>query len=240
MSDGSVLLPPLEGCLYCHAEGSVSLGERRGLLTRKVSPPVIRCDNCGAVALLDIFDDQVADGWRIQYKWVKRIPDFYYVALYLGEGEWLSAREALDISTDGYVQRQRVRQTKAGDLSWLHPLSLNPPPPLMNVTEHVYVALRGVTFREASPLNKWIKAIRGPVLDSGKFYITEENVHLLGQRRDWSYPLEDICAVDYSAKGWFGYFGDSQGYRVFQGTNLPEQMDAQLVAAVMRTLWQRP
>jgi len=63
-----------------------------------------------------------------QVQELQQIRAFYYVMLYLGRAGWLSADQALKASRNGFVQRQRVQQVQGGDLEWLHPMPLDPPP----------------------------------------------------------------------------------------------------------------
>jgi hypothetical protein len=225
-------IPPLQGCLYCHSEGTMILSEGRKFLGMGGNYPVLRCTQCDSVALLDCAPDH----WRIRYKHTNPAPSYYYVAIHLGKAGWLPSEAALAISTTGYIQRARVEQTQAGDLAWLQPAPLRPPPPLMSTEETVYLSLKGVTLQEAPPSGLLVRADQGGVLDTGKFYITDQKLHLLGQRRDWSHRLTDIHKVEYNTKSWavvINTLGQPQQYR---GLNLPDQYDAQLVAAVIEIL----
>lgn len=235
--DGLGLIPPLQGCLYCHAEGTTELFEPRKILGFGNDYPVLKCRRCESTALLD-YTPTEPSSWRIRYKHVNTAPRYYYVALHLGKAGWLSAEDALEISTNGFVQRRRVQQAHAGDLSWLRPAPLHPPPPLMHPNEAVYLTLRGVTLQEAPPSGFWVRSEAGTVLDSGKFYVTGRRLHLLGQRRDWSHPLDAIAHIHYDAHGWTLAFRASDRLLQYRGMNIPEQFDAQLVAAIIETLWQ--
>src|SRR5690554_1514124 len=106
MFDASfALLPPLQGCLYCHAEGTTALYPSRKILGVGSDYPVLKCSRCGTSAEFDA-DPALPEAWHIRYRHVNRDPRYYYVALHFGRAGWLSAQEALAISTDGYVQRQ--------------------------------------------------------------------------------------------------------------------------------------
>ncbi len=238
MDDGQELIPPLQGCLYCHAEGTTELHEPRKIFGFGNDYPLLKCRRCESTALLD-YTPAEPSAWRILYKHVNTTPRYYYVALHLGRAGWLTAEDALEISTNGFVQRRRVQQARAGDLSWLRPSPLHPPPPLMHPAEVVYLTLRGVTLQEVPPSGFLVHAESGAVLDSGKFYVTGRRLHLLGQRRDWSHALDEIEHVDYDEEGWTLIFRTSDRLLQYRGMNIPEQFDAQLVATVIEALWQR-
>ena len=127
-------LPPLRGCLYCHSEGSTVLHPGRRFLGRGSKYLVLRCRTCGAVAWFDV-NPATPEEWRVCYRRVSRSSVYYYAAIHLGRAGWLSAHEALAISTRSYVQRRRVEQVEDGDLSWLQPVEQYPPLPLMGADE---------------------------------------------------------------------------------------------------------
>jgi hypothetical protein len=60
---------------------------------------------------------------------------------------------------------------------------------------------------------------------------------LLGHRRDWSHKLSDIQEVEHTEQHWRIHVGTSQQY--YQGDNLSDQMDAQLFASIIKTLWKQ-
>jgi hypothetical protein len=235
MVDGiTEFLPPLRGCLYCHSEGTTTLSDGRKLLGFGSDFPRLKCSHCSSVALLD-YDAGYPEDWQIRYRRVNHAARYYYVALYLGRAGWLSADEALEISTDGYVQRMRVAQAKAGDLAWLR--TAHSALPSMSASEKVYLTLKAVTLQATPPPGIFVHSEQGAILDSGKFYVTDQKLHLLGQRRNWSHALADVWKIDYDDKFWTIYFdtaGQSQHYR---GSNAADQLDAQLVAAVVEALW---
>jgi hypothetical protein len=223
---------PLQGCLYCHTEGSISMAEGRKILGFGSGLPTLTCSSCGSVAQFEAGEDP--DSWRIRYKSVNRAPRFYYVMLYLGKAGWLTAEEALEVSRNGYVQRQRIQQVQRGDLSWLHPKTLNPPPPLMSPDENMYVTFNPVTFQQAMRAGSMLPPGEENVLDSGRFYLTDRKLHLLGHRRDWSHKLSDIQRVEHNEQYWRIYVGESDQH--YQGLNLPDQVDAQLFTTVVKML----
>lgn len=231
-------IPPLQGCLCCHQEDGMTLSESRKLLGLGSEYPTLKCSFCGSVALLDI-GSGAPDDWRIRYRRINPAPEFYYVALHFGAAGWLSAEDALAISTNGYVQRQRMQQVARGDLRWLKPAPLNPPPPLMDPAETVYLTLKGVTFQEAPPPGLFARRDGGAVLDSGKFYVTGQKLHLLGQRRDWTHALGTILHVDYDDRAWVVDVQNGEEPQQYRGLNSSEQYDAQLVAAILEALRQR-
>ena len=236
MSDDTpYAIPPLRGCLYCHAENTTTLAPGRKVLGFGSDFPVLKCSHCGAVALLDC-DPEDQSHWRIRYRRFNRTPPYYYVALYLGKVGWLSAQEALAASTDGFVQRTRVGQAQSGDLAWLQPVSADPPLPLFDADENVYLTLKAVTLQEAMPAGLLVRANQGAVLDSGKLYVTDRRLHLLGQRRDWSHGLSEVRGVSYDEKSWTITLNAPEQPRQFRGVNAQGQFDAQLVAAVVEAL----
>jgi hypothetical protein len=225
-------LPPLQGCLYCHTQGTTTLHPGRKLLGFGSDLPTIKCEHCHAIALFDVDLDHPGD-WRIQYRRTDHSARYYYVSIYLGKAGWLSADEAIAASRNGYVQRARIAQTNAGDLAWLKPGSLRPPPPMMRPDEKVYLALRAVTLQETPPPGFLVRPDHGTVLDSGKLYVTDQKLHLLGQRHDWSHDLADVQRVEYDDKAWIVQLEDQHHYR---GLNMAEQFDAQLIAAIINAL----
>lgn len=226
---------PLQGCLYCHAEGSVSFSEGRKLFGFGSGLPTLTCSQCGSVALFEAGVN--VETWRIRYKSYNKAPQYYYVMLYLGKTGWLNAEQALDASRSGYVQRQRMQQVQNGDLSFLHPGPLFPPPPLMSPDENVYVTINPATFQQAMRAGSMLSPGEENVLDSGRFYVTDRKVHLLGHRRDWSHKLTEIQRIEYNEQYWRLYVGDSEQH--YQGLNSPNQMDAQLFTTIIKQLTRR-
>jgi hypothetical protein len=232
MTDTVQIPAPLQGCLYCHTEGSITLTEGRRILGFGSGLPTLACSSCGSVALFEAGPDP--DTWRIRYKSVNKAPRFYYVMLYLGRAGWLTAEQALDVSRNGYVQRQRIQQTQRGDLMWLHPAPLDPPPPLMSPDENVYLTVHPVTFQQAMRAGSMLAQGEENVLDSGRFYVTDRKLHLLGHRRDWSHKLTDIQRVEHNDQYWRVYVGESEQH--YQGANVLEQIDAQLFTTIVKML----
>lgn len=228
-------IPPLRGCLYCHAEGTTVLSEGRKVLGLGDGFPVLRCTQCDAVALLD-YDPAAPERWRIRYRHVNRASRYYYVAIYLGKGGWIDGPQAMAVSTDGFVQRARVQQVRSGDLAWLRPAPLDPPPPLMAIQEQVYLTVRGVVLQEAPPTGLLVRADQGPVLDAGTLYVTGSKLHLLGHRRDWSYRLSEVSRVYYDDHSWSVILDTPGQPQQYRGKNTLGDFDAQLIAAVIETL----
>jgi hypothetical protein len=223
---------PLQGCLYCHTEGTIALSDGRKILGLGSGLPTLTCRNCGSVAQFE--PGPGVDIWRIRYKSFNKAARFYYVMLYLGKAGWLTAEEALTVSRNGYVQRQRIQQVQRGDFTWLSPGPLDPPPPLMTHDENVYLTVNSVTFQQAMRAGSVLAHGEENVLDSGRFYLTDRKLHLLGHRRDWSHKLTDIQRVEHTDSYWRVYVGDSEQH--YQGTNLPDQMDAQLLTTIVKML----
>ncbi len=232
MTDTVQIPAPLQGCLYCHTEGSITLTEGRKILGFGSGLPTLTCSSCGSVALFEPGPDN--DTWRIRYRSVNKAPRFYYVMLYLGRAGWLPAEEALEFSRKGFVQRQRVQQAQHGDFSWLRPAPLDPPPPLMSHDEQVYLTVNPVTFQQAMRAGSVLAQGEENVLDSGRFYVTDRKLHLLGHRRDWSHKLSDVQRVEHNDQYWRIYVGESEQH--YQGINLPDQIDAQLFTTVVKML----
>lgn len=234
-ADTDHLPAPLQGCLYCHTTGSTSLAESRKILGFGSNVPTLTCNSCGSIALFEAGSDP--DSWRLRYKKVNKASRFYYVILYLGNAGWLNAEEALEISRNGYVQRQRIQQAQRGDLSWLSPAPLNAPPPLMSPDESVYLSVSPVTLQQASRSGNTLGQGSETVMDSGQFYVTDRKLHLIGSRRDWSHKLSDIQSIEHTEQYWRIYVGSSPQH--YQGANSPDQMDAQLFTTIVKTLWKR-
>lgn len=224
--------PPLLGCLFCHAEGTVIQSEGRRLFGIGESLPTLTCNQCGSVAVLEVRD--VPGHWRIRYRKYNHDREYYFSALRLGKAGWLSAVEALEISRMAFVQRQRVQQTQRGDLSWLKPVVLNPPPPIIEAGETIWLMFRFATFRQGS--NSRVARSDDATIDSGSFYITDQHLHLLGQQRNWSYSLTDIRKVDFDDEAWLVYLKNAENSEYFRGDNHPDVMDAQLVANIIQAL----
>lgn len=229
-------LPPLQGCLYCHSEGTTSLTIGRKWWRFGSDYPLLKCSHCNSTALLD-YSASNLDRWQICYRRVNRAPRYYYVALHFGQSDWLPAPQALAISTDGFVQRKRVAQAKAGELDWLQP----PPAdiPDQDGNERVYLSLKGVTLQNAPPPGLFsLGSQEGPVLNSGKLLATDRALYLLGQRRNWSQPLEKIWKVSYDRKFWTVIFvGEDNQLQQYRGVNATDQWDAQLISTVIEALW---
>src|SRR2546423_3478379 len=119
MTDTVQIPAPLQGCLYCHTEGTVTLSEGRKVLGFGSGVPTITCSNCGSVAFFEAGTNP--DDWRIRYKSVNKSPRFYYVMLYPRRAGWLSAEEAVTPSRNGFVPRPRVPEVQRGEFSWLPP-----------------------------------------------------------------------------------------------------------------------
>lgn len=226
-------LPPVQGCLFCHTEGAVSVAR-----SRADSFPVLKCSHCGAVAELDADPDRPAN-WRIRYRKVNAAKRYYYVARQFGGGNWLDRDDALQVSTNGYVQRQRVRQTREGDLSWLVPVTLDPLPPFIVRGETILLELRAVTLTRLAPRTWIFRAGQDELLDSGKLYVTDRKLHLLGQRRDWSVNWVDVLETGYEADAWhLRVAGDDQP-RILSAQRVSNEIDPQLIAAIFDQLRSR-
>lgn len=230
MSD---LPAPLLGCLYCHSEGTIIQSENRRLFGIGEAMPNITCNVCGSVAVLE--HNEVKD-WRIRYKKTNRDREYFFSSIYLGRAGWMDANTALEISTMSFVQRQRVQQSRRGDLSWLKPITLDPPPPLIDPTEIIYLQFRYVTYQQGQR-GRFSRA-DDAIVDSGSFYITDDYLHLLGTKRSWNTKLTDIRKVDFDDEAWYVYLKNNELNEYYRGDN-PEEptiMDAQLVASVIQAL----
>lgn len=230
-TNSASLSPPLQGCLVCHSEGATYLAEQRKFLGLGGSQPMLTCRVCGSVAQLEQGSSASGEDWRIRYKKVNRDGQYYYASVFFGAAGWLDADAALHISRNGYVQRMRVAQTERGDISWLRPTRLNPPPPLMSFDESVYLTLNPIALAQTG------RSQAEMTLDTGIFYLTDKKVHLLGQRRDWSHRLDEIQSVEYTDQYWrINLTRDGQHYQGNNHPDLPDKMDAQLFVAVLRAV----
>ena len=207
------------------AEGRKILGLGSGL-------PTLTCKQCGSVAIFD--PGTTGNDWRVRYKRVNRADRYYYCMVFLGEGGWLEAEQALVISRRGYIQRVRMAQVEQGDLSWLKPSRLESPPPLMSPEEQVYVTLSPVMLQQMTRGGTLLAQDDGTVLDSGTFYLTDRKIHMLGQRRDWSHKFADIRNIEYTDHYWRVHVGAA--HQFYQGMNHPEHMDAQLFCMILKHL----
>jgi hypothetical protein len=93
------------------------------------------------------------------------------------------------------------------------------------------------TFQQAMRAGSVLAPGEENVLDSGKFYVTDRKLHLLGHRRDWSHKLNDIQRIEHTDSYWRIYVGESEQH--YQGANLPDQIDAQLFCAIVKQLTRR-
>lgn len=228
-------LPPVQGCLFCHTEGAVSVEPQRAPRVRADRSLVIKCSYCGAVAQLDAAPDRPAD-WRIRYTKVNGAARYYYVARHLGGGTWLDREDALRISTRGYVQRQRVRQASEGDLSWLSPVVLDPLPPFIVPGETIFLELRAVTLTRLAPRTWIFRAGQDELLDSGKLYVTNRKLHLLGQRRDWSVSWDDALDAGYGTDVWHLSVAGDERLRTLSAQRASNEIDPQLITAIFDLL----
>lgn len=230
-------LPPVQGCLFCHSEGAVSVETGRSRLMRGSNLPVIRCSHCGAVAELDALPER--EVWRIRYRKVNHADRYYYVAQQFGSGEWHDQSAALQISTNGFVQRQRVRQTAEGDLSWLAPLEVDPLPPFIDQGETVWLELRGVTLARMAPQTRVFRSGQSEIIDSGKLYVTGLKLHLQGQRRDWSIAWPDVPGSRYDSDMWQIWVESNDQPCELSAQRASNEIDPQLIIAIVERLRQR-
>ena len=235
VSDGILRsLPPLQGCLYCHAEDSTDLVAGRTLFGFGSQFLRIKCRQCGAVAQFDCDPDSPAQ-WRIRYRRFSRAARYFYVSIWLGKGGWLSADEATQISRNGYVQRMRVQQAEAGDFSWLQPPhDVSWAPSLFE--SPVILVLRAVSLTEAPSRLAFSRASSRLVIDSGKLFVASTHIHFLGQRTDRIFDFAQIAEVRYDDRSWSVVEADGPDSYQYRGVYLHDQIDPQLVAAVIEGL----
>jgi hypothetical protein len=223
---------PLLGCLICHAENTLTLTESRQFLSPPGGKfPLLVCGNCQSIALFD-GNAENPDEWRIRYRKISKDVVYNYARYQFGRRRWLDSEEALELSTDVYVQRQRMNQVLDGDLSWLKPGRLSPPPPLMSAREVVYLALKPVTYCETGSSRIPGFGRRDVELDTGTLYVTDTKLHLLGQRRDRSHRLTEVHRVQYKGGMWMVHTVAHH----YQGLALSGSLDAELIAAVIDVL----
>lgn len=224
--------PPLVGCLICHTEGTTSLLEGRRFLSFGSDSPILECSNCQSSAFLD-WNEERPDYWRIKYRKIQ--PPNYHAALVFINAGWIEAEQALEFSTEIYVHRKRLEQTREGDLSWLKPHRLSPPPPLMSPIEWVYLEIPSITYNETKQTGLLSRIPNANLLDTGKFYVTDTKIHLLGQRRDRSHRLSDIRSVEFHGQAWYVHLQGEKPHH-YHGYAPIGLMDAELTTAVITAL----
>jgi hypothetical protein len=104
----------------------------------------------------------------------------------------------------------------------------------MSPDETVYLMLNPASLHQGAKNSRGRSRGDNPLQDTGRFYLTDRKLHLLGHRRDWSHKLTEVQRVDVTERYWRAHIGTSNQY--YQGENLPGQLDAQLFAAVIRAL----
>ncbi|HML20156.1 MAG TPA: hypothetical protein PKD09_00820 [Aggregatilinea sp.] len=233
--DGDILrLPPLQGCLYCHTEGTTALFPGRRILGIGSDFPILKCSRCGTTADFDA-DPALPDAWHIRFRHCNHDPRYFYVAQHFAGAGWLTAQQALTISTDGFIQRQRVQQAQSGDLSWLQPEQM----PVAEREGQPYLSLKGVTLQETNSSSFFGFGGSSAVLDSGKLFVTAEYLYLDGQRQVWKYPFDMLGGIRYTDQAWIVAIEHGDQPLTMQGVNLSDQFDVQLIAAVIEALWRK-
>lgn len=233
--DEKPLPPPLEGCLVCHTEGSVALEEGRSLPIVGTLMPTLNCDSCGSVAKFR-WDGESVSRWAIRYQ--KILSEFPYTGAnrrLLGKG-WLSADDAISISSEIYIHRQRLQQIADHDLSWIKPSRLNPPPPLMTPDELIYLSLKPASYCETGNRRMAFMSDDGVVLDTGILYVTDSKIHLLGQRRDRSQRLSEITDLEFRDDQWFIHVDMDDQRHHYRGLGQGGILDAQIIVAIIGVL----
>ncbi|MBZ0309175.1 MAG: hypothetical protein K8I82_24130 [Anaerolineae bacterium] len=223
--------PPLVGCLVCHSEGTTSLLEGRRFLGLGADFPVLECSACQSSAFLD-WDESQPEHWRVKYR---KISAAYAYAAQVFDNEWVEAEQAVELSTLIYVHRKRLEQTHSGDLSWLKPTRLMPPPPLMSPIEWVYLEIPSISYCETRQVGLLTRSKDANILDTGKFYVTDTKIHLLGQRRDRSHRLTDIRQIEFEGVSWYIHMNGERPYH-YHGYSQDGILDSELIAAVITTL----
>ena len=231
------LPPPLVGCLICHSEGTLIRSEGRRVLNIGSDHPVVTCSKCGAVATLD-WTETEPDQWQIRYRKIPRFAPYSYAVQRFGKPGWLESEDALDASTDVYIQRERLQQVQRGELKWLKPAQLTPPPPLMNADEVVYLAIKPVTYAKTAPPGLFSFTRESNILDTGTFYLTDSKVHLLGQRRDRSHRLAEISRLTHDEHGWEIHVGSGDDLHHYRGQYQDGILNGELIIAIVEVLKQ--
>jgi hypothetical protein len=129
-----------------------------------------------------------------------------------------------------------MQQVMDGDLGWLKPGRLSPPPPLMSAKEVVYLALKPVTYYETGTSRIPWFGRRDAELDTGTMYATDSKLHLLGQRRDRSHRLTEVQDVQYKGGVWTVQTAAGEKPHHYQGRALSGSLDAELITAVIDLL----
>ncbi len=220
---------PLLGCLYCHAEGTITQIAARKFAGLGSDFPRLICSRCQSVAWFD--EDPTTGDWRIHYRKHGRGPLYQFASVRLGTAGWLKADEALQVSTQTYIHRQRLQQAKRGDLSWLR-VNQTLPPSLPS-SERVYMVFESVTLYSQQPQSK-VDA----VVDSGAIYITGANLYLLGRDREWAYPLAQIQQTKFTDSEWQVVLGMTDIQQYFACNPQTHELDPQLAVNVLNALRQ--
>ncbi|NJL94401.1 MAG: hypothetical protein HC915_12100 [Anaerolineae bacterium] len=227
----------------CHHEGTITHARGRRLIQLGTSDALtLTCAHCAMVATLDwepaVEDPSQAETWRIRFRKLPRDYPYTYAATLFGKAGWLHADQALDMSAQVYIHRERLQQAQAGLLDWLKPRLLSPPPPLMSAEERVYLALKPVQYGKRGSGSPFQAGREGTVLDTGTFYLTDSKIHLLGQQRDRSHRLSEIAQASFDERGWTLVLeGNSTSANYYYGaTTLGDLFDGELIVAIILAL----
>lgn len=222
----SELAPPLIGCLVCHTEGTIT--EFSPQRWWRSALPLLRCSHCGSTARFDI---DPTGQWRVQYQHMNPAPHYHYAAYLLGQSKWLKEDTALDYSRDAYIQRHRLQQVEAGNISWLTPIGL------MNVAVTLDEAEKPLLQIAETKLGRRVEDDKSTTaVDFGTLIITDRRLHLVGQERPWIYEWNAVSRANYKANTWTLDFSDTH---FIEHQADMDSIDAQLLVGVINHLRQR-
>lgn len=222
----SELAPPLIGCLICHNEGTIT--EVSPQRWWRVGLPVIRCSHCGAVARFDASNEQ---SWRIQYQRLNSAPHYHHAAYLFRDAKWINEDDALDYSRDAYIQRHRLQQVEAGNISWLSPITFDDLPTTFDTAEKTFLTIKDAKLKRRVEDDD----ATSPQVDFGLLIITDRRLHIVGQERTWVYEWNAIASTNFTGNVWTLDFTDTH---FIEHQADEDQLDAQLFIAVINHLRQ--
>jgi hypothetical protein len=226
MTHYSELPPPLIACLYCHTEGTIT--EHLPQFWQRSKFPRLMCEFCGSIAEFDNMPD--ARSWRIRYVKCSNDAPYYYAHLVFEAADWLSEDEAIDLSTDAYVQRRRNEQVRVGQLAWLQPTLPDNRPASLTPDEHT------LAYFEKVALHRQVTTDEGETIhdvDQGALFLTDRKLHIHGQQRDWSYEYGAVVKVHYDTTTWHVSFSDNH---FIKHTVQPGEINAQITCSLIEVL----
>ncbi len=222
----SELAPPLIGCLVCHTEGTIT--EFSPQRWWRSTFPLLKCSHCGSAAYFDASPEQ----WRIQYKHINSAPHYHYAAYLFRQKRWINEEEALEFSRQAYIQRHRLQQVEAGNLTWLTPIVLTEAIETIHSDEEALLNIKGCQLGRRITAEEQNNTTIAPV-DSGTLVVTNRRLHFWGQERPWIYEWNAIRSATYKNNTWTLEFNDTH---FIEHLADQDRLDAQLFVAVINSL----